>query len=575
MIASSSHEQDEIQDGSPPDEAPPLPSITSLHAKHEEPPRRRPSFSFLHRTRSGERLPNARSLSRAKLLRRQRGAERDHEIPHEHVSQEPPKIPDLPSQIHLETFGGEDQMGDSAPPLSNQSQDYHQNMSTSKDSKNNTGSNLYNVPIPPMPGTPGKAESMTHRGRYSLASSAASPINSPGRVRRRRDPTTLNVLVIGTHGSGKTSFLNFLRTSLALPARKQRPKLQEDIFDANPTALTRTFPNFTPLYLDTEIERERIGLTLWDSQFGLEANMVDLQLREISSFLESKFEDTLNEEIKVFRSAGVRDTHIHCVFLILDPARLDVNLAAARSTPKNKALANGNSFVGPAFSSVIGALEEDLDLQVFRTLKSKTTVVPVIAKADTITSAHMAHLKQAVWDSLKRSNLDPLEVLNLDDANGEPSKGIHSQDHDEIMTNTSPEGQRSDNSQHESPSDTNSSFSASDFDLAKPPWGSGMAPSGSPKPDTTRQPTFETPDLPLSIISPDLYEPDVPGRKFPWGFADPYNATHCDFLRLKEMIFMEWRGELREASRNIWYERWRTARLDRQTETAELVGQAR
>lgn len=369
--------------------------------------------------------------------------------------------------------------------------------------------------------------------------------------------------------------MNFLRTSLALPGRKLRPRLQEDIFDTNPTALTRAFPNFTPQYLETEIERERIGLTLWDSQFGLEANMVDLQLREISSFLESKFEDTLNEEVKVFRSAGVRDTHIHCVFLVLDPARLDVNLAAARSTPKNKALANGNSFVGPALSSVIGALEEDLDLQVFRTLKSRTTVVPVIAKADTITSAHMAHLKQAVWDSLKRSNLDTLEALSLDDGNGEPSNGIHSQDYEEMMTNTSPEHQRSDNSQVESPSDTNSSFSASDFDLAKPPWGSGMAPSGSPKPDTTRQPTFETPYLPLSVISPDMYEPDVPGRKFPWGFADPYNATHCDFLRLKEMIFMEWRAELREASRDLWYERWRTARLDRKTEMAESVGQAR
>lgn len=385
-----------------------------------------------------------------------------------------------------------------------------------------------------------------------------------------------SILVIGTHGSGKTSFLNFLRTSLALPGRKQRPRLQEDIFDPNPTALTRAFPNFTAQHLETEIERERIGLTLWDSEFGLEANMVDLQLREISSFLESKFEDTLNEEIKVFRSAGVRDTHIHCVFLLLDPARLDVNLAAARSAPKNKALANGNSFGGPALSSPVGALEEDLDLQVFRTLQSKTTVIPVIAKADTITSAHMAHLKQAVWDSLKRSNLDPLEALSLvDDGKGEPTNGIHSQDHDEMMTNTGLEGQRSDHSQHESPSDTNSSLSASDFDLAKPPPGSGMAPSGSAPPDTTRQATFETPSLPLSIISPDLYEPDVRGRKFPWGFADPYNAAHCDFLRLKETIFVEWRGELREASRNLWYERWRTARLDRQAEMAEVVGQAR
>lgn len=34
-----------------------------------------------------------------------------------------------------------------------------------------------------------RTESMTHRGRYSYASSAISTINSPRRVRRRKDPT--------------------------------------------------------------------------------------------------------------------------------------------------------------------------------------------------------------------------------------------------------------------------------------------------------------------------------------------------------------------------------------------------
>lgn len=57
-----------------------------------------------------------------------------------------------------------------------------------------------NVPIPPVPSNGGRngdwvdpyarTESMTHRGRYSYASSAISAtINSPRRVRRRKDPT--------------------------------------------------------------------------------------------------------------------------------------------------------------------------------------------------------------------------------------------------------------------------------------------------------------------------------------------------------------------------------------------------
>lgn len=197
MIASASYHQNDIRGRSPPLGAPPLPSIPGPNDRQQEAPRRRSSFSFLHRTKSGERLSTTRSSSRGKLTKRQRGVERDQEILHNQTPQQPPKIPDLPSPIHLQTFG-EDQMRDSAPYFSNQSQGYHQNMSMSRDSKTSTGSNLYNVPIPPIPGAQGngahvdpyaRAESMTHRGRYSYASSAVSTINSPRRVRRRRDPT--------------------------------------------------------------------------------------------------------------------------------------------------------------------------------------------------------------------------------------------------------------------------------------------------------------------------------------------------------------------------------------------------
>ena len=65
-------------------------------------------------------------------------------------------------------------------------------------------------------------------------------------------------------------------------------------------------------------------------------------------------------------------------------------------------------------SRFVGGLDEDFDLQVLRTLQGKTTVVPVISKADTITTAHMAFLKKTVSESLKLAGLDPLEALHLD-----------------------------------------------------------------------------------------------------------------------------------------------------------------
>lgn len=345
-----------------------------------------------------------------------------------------------------------------------------------------------------------------------------------------------------------------------MPASKQRPKLHDDIFDVSNDLSARAFSNFDSQYLETEIEGERIGLTLWDSP-GLETTVVDLQLREILSFLESKFEDTFNQEMKVVRSPGARDTHIHCVFLLLDPARLDSNIAATMEQPPSNGNAkNGNSLVGPRSTSLSDALNEDLDLQILRTLQGKTTVIPVITKADTITSAHMTHLKRAVWDSLKRSNLNKLEALSSEDIDFDISNGFELNERYEDAVGTQ-ERKRPDPSQLDSPTDSNSSFSASDFDLTKPP--------------TTVSASLETPPyFPLSIISPDIYEPEIVGRKFPWGFADPYDPEHCDFLRLKETVFAEWRGALRDASRNIWYEGWRTSRLSRKAQRSGGMGWA-
>jgi septin family protein len=363
--------------------------------------------------------------------------------------------------------------------------------------------------------------------------------------------TTASILIIGARSSGKTSFLNFLKTSLALPPKKRggnRPnELVEDIFaPQNPKV-----GNFESHYLETEIDGERIGLTLWDSE-GLEKNVVDLQLREMSSFLESKFEETFTEEMKVVRAPGVQDTHIHCAFLLLDPLRLDRNIAAAKA-PSANGVGNGNGKYGST-PRVIGGLDEDLDLQVLRTLQGKTTVVPVIAKADTITTAHMTYLKKTVWDSLRKANLDPLEALGLDDLEPDsPRRASRIEERDEEEEEEgSDDGKTSGDDlpiQNPEPTSSPNSKRMSSGSVRRHKRGDSDLESS------------EIPYLPLSIISPDIYEPGVIGRKFPWGFADPMDVDHCDFLRLKEAVFSEWRGELREASRELWYEGWRTSRL--------------
>lgn len=351
--------------------------------------------------------------------------------------------------------------------------------------------------------------------------------------------------MVGTRGSGKTSFLEFLKTALALSPKRRTKKTDNDEFQMPAPASG----NFIPHFLETEIDNERMGLTLWDSE-GFEKNVVDLQLRELSAFLESKFDETFAEEMKVIRSPGVQDTHIHAVFLVLDPMRLDRNIAASRNKD-----ANGNgSRDGRAYNSRIrasGALDEDLELQILRALHQKTTVIPVIGKADTITTKHMNVLKKSVWDTIKKSDLDPLEPLGLDEDGDGDSNRIDEEDEggdDDIAVDDGEDSDVLGKEMSASPPATPNSKRLSSQSLRR-----------HKAQEETKE--DEIPFLPLSIISPDLYEPGVVGRQFPWGFADPYNDRHCDFQRLKEAVFSEWRAELREASREQWYEGWRTNKL--------------
>lgn len=345
------------------------------------------------------------------------------------------------------------------------------------------------------------------------------------------------MLVIGARNSGKTSFLNFLRKALTMPPHKHPTRTPEELVDLE--RQTSAYEGFTSQYLETEIDGERVGLTLWDS-LGLERNIVDLQLRGVTGFLESKFEETLAEEMKVVRSPGARDTHIHCTFLILDPVRLDENIAAAERAANGTAKASD--------TPVVGVLDQNLDLQVLRTVLGKTTVVPVISKADTITSAHMGYLRKAVWNSLKKANIDPLEILTLEDQ--EEYTSSESADEEEAVE---------DEEEEAAGEATDADAGASTDDRPAPA-------SPSQRSQSTRGSSAAA-HVPFSILSPDphsLAAGDEPvGRRFPWGFADPYNPEHCDFVRLKDSVFSDWRSELREASRVVWYERWRTNRLHR------------
>ncbi|GAB7353506.1 hypothetical protein MBLNU459_g3953t1 [Dothideomycetes sp. NU459] len=558
---------------------------------------RRGSFSFLSRTKSHE-VPVARTRTGRTMLRKHKVRDQEEFLRRQHrsVSQEAPQLPTPPLLPSIGTFGGEDARPDSIAiisgkgylPPNNFSRPKYSPMTSNTSSprvvsnvpsipsiQHQSSSPAYAVQGGPRNGEPfdpyARTSSMANRGRESYASLALGPSNTPRKVRRRKDPTPFNILVIGAKNSGKTSFVEFLKTSLAVSAQKHAkphsPTQQHSSSDAA----------FNPSYLETEIDGERVGLTLWDSP-GLEKNISDLQLREITAFIESKFEDTFAEEQKVMRSPGAKDTHIHCVLLVLDPVRLDANVAAAVAASPQKHVYG--------YGVPLGGLDEELDLQVLRALSGKTTVIPVISKADTLTNPHMTHLKRAVWSSVQHNKLDPLEALGLEDEDDSGSEEAEtdecSSSDNDVAPHSSPpaknigsagttENREADDSDLienlVDRSDSNATSSTESSKTTPPSTQAatdGPARLTSPTQRLTSTTAEENIYIPFSILSPDPYTlPHQLTRTFPWGEADPLNPSHCDFTRLKESVFGEWRTELRTASREKWYEGWRTSRLNR------------
>lgn len=106
------------------------------------------------------------------------------------VSKAPPKLPDVyRGNEQLTNSFGNEMRPDSVSIVSGRG-DHH----GGRASMDPGLSSMPRMSPPPVPNTPAfdpyaRTESMTHRGRYSYASSAVSTINSPRRVRRRKDPT--------------------------------------------------------------------------------------------------------------------------------------------------------------------------------------------------------------------------------------------------------------------------------------------------------------------------------------------------------------------------------------------------
>lgn len=135
----------------------------------------RSSLGFLRRSKSTEPLGERKSSGgRRKISKAQAMEEELRRQRESYAPKHAPRLPDLSPAPLMETFGGEERPDSAfdAHPLRPQSG------FTGEDGSITDTIDPY-----------ARTESMTHRGRFSYASSAVSTVNSPRRLRRRKDPT--------------------------------------------------------------------------------------------------------------------------------------------------------------------------------------------------------------------------------------------------------------------------------------------------------------------------------------------------------------------------------------------------
>lgn len=169
---------------------------------------RRTSFNFLRKSSSGSR---GRSVSGGKMSKKQKALAQEEALRKQReaaMRQPPPRLPNHSPLPQIDHFGG-DERPDSVAIVSNRASNHPHNFSRpsidhkmAPSANTNTSAPAQSVPgaspaymdYDPYPHT----ESMTHRGRYSYASSAISTVavNSPRRVRRRKDPTPFKSVLL-------------------------------------------------------------------------------------------------------------------------------------------------------------------------------------------------------------------------------------------------------------------------------------------------------------------------------------------------------------------------------------------
>ncbi|XP_015907727.2 septin-7 isoform X2 [Parasteatoda tepidariorum] len=280
--------------------------------------------------------------------------------------------------------------------------------------------------------------------------------NLPNQIYRKavKKGFDFTLMIVGEAGLGKSTLLNsmFLTDiySNEYPGPSLRPKKTVQV----EVAKVLLKENGVNLHL-TVVDTPGFGDNVDNSECW----------QPIIDFIENKFEDYLNGESRVHRSFAP-DSRIHCCLYFIAPS---------------------------------GHGLKPLDVEFMKRLHDKVNIVPVIAKADTMTPEECATFKKSILGEIARNKINIYEFPDCDD---EEENKLLRRLRDRVP----------------------------------------FAVVGS-----------------NTVI--EVNGKRLRGRRYPWGVAEVENMEHCDFLALRDMLIRTHMQDLKEITNNVHYENYRCKKL--------------
>ncbi|XP_061905146.1 septin 4a isoform X1 [Entelurus aequoreus] len=286
----------------------------------------------------------------------------------------------------------------------------------------------------------------------------------PSQVHRKtlKKGFTFTLMVAGESGLGKSTLINSLFLTDLYKDRKL-PNAEERISQT---------VGIVKHSISIEEKGIKLRLTIVDTPgFGDAVNNMQ-SWKHIEDYIEQQFEQFFRDESGLNRR-NIQDNRVHCCLYFISP---------------------------------YGHGLRPLDVECMRALHDKVNIIPVLAKADSLTPAEVCRKKMKVREEMRRFGIDIYQFAECDS------------DEDE---------------------------------------------------DFKRQDQLLKDSVPFAVIGSNVLVESkgrrVKGRAYPWGVVEVESPAHSDFLLLRDMLVRTHMQDLKDVTRESHYENYRAQCIQNMT----------